>query len=104
MCVRREVEEETGIVFESFEKVLTQQCNIGNIEGYRYGYIARNPISFGEQKLDAGGEKVVLDYITFEQMIEFVKEDKIFREFNPRIIKEFIIPGKIEELRKILFG
>lgn len=53
-AVRREVEEETGIVFDVYEKLTAIESNVGLVEAYRYFYIARQPRVFGEARLDAG--------------------------------------------------
>lgn len=90
-------------MFETYEKLCTCYSNIGIIEAYKYYYIARNPLSFGEQHLDPGGEKLTLEYITFEQMIEYIKKGEVFRDLGTWILREYILPGKEEELKKILF-
>lgn len=102
-CIRREVEEETGIVFWSFEQVLIEPCNVGDVEAYRYWYIARNPESFGDQNVDVGGEKIDVQYISFQELIDFAKQNIVLREFGPWILREYILPGKEDELKKLLF-
>jgi len=86
------VEEETGITFETFEKLHQVSSNIGLVENYKYYYIARNPIHFGEQQLDPGGEKITLEYITFEQMVEYIKCHEVFRDIGDRLLREYILP------------
>ena len=103
-AIRRETREETGIEFGTFERIATAHSNIWLIEAYKYVYIVRDPVSFGEQHLDPGGEKLKLEYITFDEMIEYIKRDEVFREIGNRILREYILPGKEEDLRKILFG
>lgn len=104
VSIKRETEEETGIVFESYEKLHTAYSNIWIVESHKYYYLARNPLSFGQQQLDPGGEKIRLEYITFEQLIDFVKKWEVFRDLGDWLLREYVLPGKEEELKKLLFS
>lgn len=104
MAIKREVEEETGIVFAQIEKIHTGKSNIWLVDSSRHYYIARQPVSFGQQNLDVGGEKIEIEYITFEQMLDLVFAGKVFNTLGDWILREYVLTGKIGELRSLLFG
>lgn len=104
MSIRRETEEETGIVFWEYTKLVLTHCNVWLVESYKHYYLARNPISFGEQRLDPGGEKITVEYITFDQMLECIKNGEVFRDVGDWILRNYIITWKEEDLKKLLFG
>lgn len=51
-----------------------------------------------------GGEKIEIEYITFEQMLDLVFAGKVFNTLGDWILREYVLTGKIGELRSLLFG
>lgn len=102
--IQREIEEETWIKFQTFEKLHQVWSNIGLVENYKYYFVARNPVHFGEQQLDTGGERISIEYITFEQMIEYIMMGEVFRDVGDWMLRKYILPWKEEALRRLLFG
>lgn len=103
LAVRREVVEETGITFGEFESLHTVSSNVWHIEAYKYYYIVRKPLSYGEQKLDAG-ERITVKYFSLEELIDHIERGEIAGEFWVWLLREYVLSGKIEELKKLLFG
>jgi ADP-ribose pyrophosphatase len=104
-AARREVEEETGVDFAVFEHLITIPTLIGAAEWYRYFYVAKVPHNIWQQNLDAGWEEITMYYYTFDQFIELIKTQDVFvRELWSRILRNYIFPGKEENLRTLLFS
>ena len=103
-AIKRETEEETGITFSTYKQLWVCQSNLGLVESYKYYYLARGPINFGAQHLDPGGEKIRVEYLSYEQFIEHLTQKDTFRDLGDRIVKEYLLPGNEEALKELLFG
>ncbi len=102
-AIVREVAEETGITFNEFFPLTSVSSNVGLVESYKHYYLARGPLSFGEQQLD-GGELISVEYISFEDFIEHVKRGDLFYDLGNWFLREYVVPGKIDELKELLFS
>lgn len=102
-AVQRETLEETWIEFEHYEELCVLRSNIWLVESYKYYYLARDPKSFGAQSLDEWGEKITLYYLSYDEFVEAIKNDEIFRDLGTRILRTYILPWKEDELKKLLF-
>lgn len=102
-AIKREVEEETGIVFGDFVHLVSVPSNVGLVESYKHYYLVRQPLSFGEQNLD-GGEMISVEYVSFDEFLEHIKRGDIFYELGNWFLREYVVPGKTQELKELLFG
>ena len=95
---KREVREETGLVFEDF--YLVRADNMANgIDWKIYTFVAKNLKETKEKMLDAGEQNEILK-VSFEEMIRMAKEMKLGH--RPRLIEEHILGDKIETLYELL--
>lgn len=60
-------------------------------------------MSFDQQQLD-GGEIISVEYISFEQFLEHIKHGEIFYDLGTWILREYVVTGKEQELKELLFG
>lgn len=97
---KRELEEETGFVSESWELFMKYDV-LGNrkIEWFDLFYIARDCKKTGKIKLDPG-EKIETKLFGFNEFIEIIQHP----EFRNRNLKDLIKLKGVEEFRKYLFG
>jgi ADP-ribose pyrophosphatase len=93
-AARREVEEETGYIFEKYTLVHVQ-TNTPAVEWFAYTFIATNCIGQKEKKLDAGEKNEVLK-ISFERLIEMVRNREFF--YPAGYIEEMLMKDKKAEL------
>jgi ADP-ribose pyrophosphatase len=98
----RELEEETGRVFETIERLDTVQPE-AKVEWFVHLCIAHGLKAIGEQNLDTGGEKANVIEVTIDEFLDLLAEGKIFAEFvNSRFLLLLLLQGKREELRALL--
>lgn len=93
-AARRELTEETGMVFKDFYLVHAEQQNI-DLHSTIYIFVAKNLIETKEKSLDSG-EKMHPKSVSFDELITLTKQRKFFHK--PDFIDEFIIQDKIETL------
>lgn len=102
MGAKRELEEETGYVSDSWE--LYYKVNpFSKIDWTVYCYVARECRLEKAQKLDAG-EKIKIELVDFDRFIEIVLDDK-FADWEIKVkLMKAMISGKIEEFKKYILG
>ncbi len=98
IAARRELEEETGMVFKDFYLVSIDQA-VSGAEWFLYTFIAKNLLETKEKSLDTGEQNEVMK-ITVDNLIEMTKTRKLFH--RPRLIESYIIQDKLEEFRDLL--
>jgi 8-oxo-dGTP pyrophosphatase MutT (NUDIX family) len=104
-AVVREVQEETWISFSKISLLTTLFSNIGLAEAYRHYYICRDPVSFGEQHLDAWWEKIEIVYYSFDEFIAKILDNSEFvSDLWDWIIRNYVLKNKLAELKSILFA
>lgn len=102
-AVMRELKEETGYECESIDLWYAYQP-LPKIDWAVFVFVAKNCKKVADTKLDIG-EKINVDLITFEQLLELSESDK-FRsdELSIRLLRAKNNPEKLEELKKLFFG
>lgn len=93
-AARRELLEETGMVFKDLYLVEVNQRN-NDVHSNVYTFIAKNHIETGEV-LISNGEKTEPKLVTFEELIDITRQRKFFHK--PYFIDEHIIQDKIDTL------
>ncbi|MES2223765.1 MAG: NUDIX hydrolase [Patescibacteria group bacterium] len=93
-AARRELEEETGMVFKDFYLVNSEQKS-KDVQSNVYVFIAKNLIAQKKPKLDAG-ERTTSREVSFDELITLAKQRKFFHK--PTFVDEFIIQDKVETL------
>ncbi len=93
-AARRELEEETGMVFQDFYLVSSEQKS-KDVQSNIYVFVAKNLIAKKDVKLDAG-EKTTPREVSFEELIALTRQRKFFHK--PTFVDEFIIQDKVDTL------
>ena len=91
---RRELLEETGMVFKNLDLVYIKKYMPG-IEWFGYTFVATGYERTGETKFD-GGEKIETVAVSFSELIDLVKRGEFM--YPPRFIEEYIMRGETEKL------
>lgn len=102
-AMAREFLEETGMIWDiSFRKTLTKDWYVSRDEHF---YIIKNARKIQEPTPDSGGEKIEMRTMSFDDFLRILVE-QWFRNstFANAMIREYILPGKQDELKNILFG
>ncbi len=93
-AAKRELEEETGMVFRDFYLVEVMQRS-NDVHSNVYTFVAKNHIETKNIMLSMG-EKTEPKLVTFEELINITKQRKFFHK--PYFIDEHIIQDKIDTL------
>ena len=99
-AAKRELLEETG--FEAKELILWDEYSPGTKIGWTiYTYIAKGCKKIAEQNLDPG-EKIRCDFISFEEFIELLAEQKVSDiHLTVKAFEAKLNPEKMAELKKL---
>jgi ADP-ribose pyrophosphatase YjhB (NUDIX family) len=105
IAIRREVAEETGLQFDTVQALVTLPVKQWSREAYRYYYICKGAVVSGAQKLDEGGEKIIIHHYTFDEFIALVRAQELFvQDISNWVLRNYILPGKEDDLKKLLFS
>lgn len=98
---KRELLEETG--FKTDELILFDKYNISDkIAWTIYTYVAKNCKKVAEQNLDVG-EKIRCDFVSFEEFIELLIQQKVDNiHLMVKALEAKIDPKKMEEIKSLL--
>lgn len=96
VAARRELEEETGLVFENYHLVHVES---NSVEWFAYTFIATGYTGQKEKKLDVG-EKNEVEKISVDKLIEMTRTKKFFH--RPRYVEDMLIQNKEIEFRDVL--
>ncbi|MEK7185033.1 MAG: NUDIX domain-containing protein [Patescibacteria group bacterium] len=96
-AAKRELEEETGMVFEKFDLVYIEPV-LPAIEWTAYTFIASDYKTTKEKQLDAGERNEVMK-ISFDKLIELTRERAFF--YPPKFVEDFLIRDRVDELKNI---
>lgn len=100
---KRELREETGLESDDLFSYASWQVG-SKISWDEHVFIARDCRNVGDLRLDPGGEKVRLDYVTWEGFLDFIARDD-FRLNNLTLhILKLRQRGELEEFKKKLFS
>lgn len=95
-AIERELKEETGYVFDSYEYVGKICANPATTNNYMHMYIAKGGIKKFDQSLDET-EDVEVEVYSIEEVKQLVKENKIVQALHCTCI--FYALAKLGELR-----
>ncbi|MES3030855.1 MAG: NUDIX hydrolase [Patescibacteria group bacterium] len=93
IAARRELEEETGLIFKNYHLVHIEPT--ASIEWFGYTFIASGFEGQKEKNLDAGERNEVVKF-PLEKLLEMTRKKELFH--RPRYIEEMLMQGKEEEL------
>jgi len=104
-AAKRELEEETGMTSESWDKLMEISPSPKTVYSAHY-FIARDCKSGGRTHDDGGGEKITSRWITFDEFLELPYIDNFYEHgiFSEYLLKCKLDPVMKEELRKKIFG
>lgn len=94
-AIARELKEETGYIFESFEYMGKISANPATSNNYMHMYLARGGEKVSDQKLDETEDLEVLT-LTLQQVKELVQQHKIVQALHTTTI--FYALAKLGEL------
>ncbi len=80
-AIKRELLEETGYVFSSFEHLGEISANPSTNTNLMHMYLARGGKKIAEQELDHN-EEIVVELVTVEELKQLVKENKIVQAMH----------------------
>lgn len=103
-AVKRETEEESWYTFEEYQPFRYSPYGM-KVDGGKHYYIARNCSGERPQHLDTWWERITVHKVSFDRFIEIIISDEFCKlDFSRYIAQNYIIPNKLDELKKILFG
>lgn len=97
-AARRELEEETGLVFKDYHLVHVE-ANTPGIEWFAYVFIASNYQGKKKKNLDPG-EKNKTVKVSFDRLIAMTRKVELY--YRPRFIEYMLMQDKERELKKLL--
>ncbi|MEK7610448.1 MAG: NUDIX hydrolase [Patescibacteria group bacterium] len=97
-AARRELEEETGLVFDKYSLVHVETSSPA-IEWFAYTFIAHGFKGEKEKKLDPGERNEIVKF-SLDQIIEMVKKRELF--YRARFIEDMIIQDKLGQLKDLI--
>lgn len=97
---KREVEEETGLVFKDYFLVRAMEPMPG-IFWNSYIFIAKNLLEKVPPTPEPG-EKIMAKEVSFEELISLTREKKFI--YRPRLVEEYIIGDDIKGLKDIFLN
>lgn len=98
-----ELLEETGMESNDWQ-LYTSYTSGGKVYQYINYYIAKDVYKVAEQSLDAWGEIINVELLSFDEVMEMIVSGEIADVYLRNHILEMKLEGKIEEFRKCLFG
>lgn len=98
VAARRELEEETGLIFENYHLVYIE-TDTPAVEWFAYTFIATGYKGKKEKKLDAG-EKNEVEKITLDKLVGMTRNHEFF--YRPRFIEDMLMQDKFEELKNLI--
>ncbi len=98
VAARRELEEETGLIFENYHLVHIE-TNTPAVEWFAYTFVATGYKGAKDKKLDAG-EKNEVEKVTLDKLVSMTRNRELF--YRPRFIEDMLMQDKLEELKNLL--
>ncbi|PID35036.1 MAG: hypothetical protein CR971_00090 [candidate division SR1 bacterium] len=100
---QRELLEETGMVSDDWEG-FSSHAPSSRMVYENHIFIARNCKKIQEQSLDAGGEKIKIIEVEWNEFLEFIVSDAFrVKEFSLEVLK-ILYKNQEQELKKRIFG
>lgn len=98
VAARRELEEETGMIFENYYLVHIE-TNTPAVEWFAYTFVATGFKGEKAKQLDPG-EKNETVKLKFDELIKMTRNKGFF--YNPRFVEDMLMQNKEQELKDIL--
>lgn len=101
IAIAREMLEETGYEFESFELLGEVAANPGVLDNYTKLFLATGGKKTGEQKLDAN-EDIVVELVPLDELVEMLLQNKIEQSLHANCIFYALLKlGKLTTASKV---
>lgn len=98
VAARRELEEETGLMFENYHLVHIE-TNTPAVEWFAYTFMATGFKGEKPKKLDAGEKSETVKF-SLDELIRMTRNREMF--YRPMYIEEMLVKDKLQELRDVL--
>ena len=98
VAARRELEEETGLIFENYNLVHIETSTPA-VEWFAYTFVASSYQGKKEKKLDPGEKNEVVK-IPLDKLVEMTRKRELF--YRPRFIEDMLMQDKLEELKDLI--
>lgn len=98
VAARRELEEETGLIFENYHLVHILEP-VPAVEWFAYTFIASGHQGQKEKKLDPGEQNEVVR-ISFDRLIEMTRRQEFL--YRPKFVEDILLQEKAGKLQEIL--
>jgi ADP-ribose pyrophosphatase len=98
VAARRELEEETGLIFDQFHLVHIE-TNTPAVEWFAYTFVASGYKGTKDKQLDPG-EKNETIKVSLDRLIEMTRKRELF--YRPRFIEDMLMQDKLEELQELI--
>lgn len=98
VAARRELEEESGMIFKNFTLVHINQIGAPQIEWFAYTFIATGYLYSKEKHLDSGEKNEVIR-VKIQELVGLTKTHGLY--YPCRIIEQYLIEGKEKELLEV---
>ncbi len=102
VAIVREVHEEIGITFSSVELLAAIPISPAAMEAYRYLYVCKGPSSYDLREENNAWWSVSVILADFDEFL-LAMQNHYISDISYWIIRNYILPGKEEDLRKLLF-
>ena len=99
----REVQEETGYVYQTIQHIVSLPYT-HRVCGATHYYIASELSQTSQTNPDKWSEKITVLEYSFEKFVDFICSPDNHSYFSYYLLTHYIIPHKQEELKKLLFG
>jgi ADP-ribose pyrophosphatase len=80
-AAKREMLEETGYVFSSYEYICKTTANPGILNNYTYFFVAKGVLELQSQRLDSS-EEIAVELYTITELIEMLKKKQIIQSLH----------------------
>jgi 8-oxo-dGTP pyrophosphatase MutT (NUDIX family) len=97
-AARRELEEETGMIFENFDLVYIEPA-VPAVEWFAFTFIATGFKGQKDKKLDEGEKNKVMK-VNLKKLVDMARKRQFF--YPPRFIEDYLIRNKEKELLQVL--
>jgi 8-oxo-dGTP pyrophosphatase MutT (NUDIX family) len=80
-AAKREMLEETGYVFSSYEYICKMAANPGILNNYTHFFVAKDVLQMRAQQLDSS-EDIAVELFTITELIEMLKKNQVIQSLH----------------------
>lgn len=80
-AAKREMLEETGYVFSSYEYICKMAANPGILNNYTHFFVAKDVLQVQSQQLDSS-EEIAIELYTITELIEMLKKNQVIQSLH----------------------